>query len=437
MRRHDLHFRSTLLLALVLCLMVGTLAACGAAGGYGTIPPVVVLSAVGNTENTPASDSLWDKNLMVVPEELPQEALGGEEALCCGVGADNRLLMLSEKAVWLYDPETEERLPLLPGNSETDAFLRSILTNAGVDAEELPAEELLNRLIAARTASKPGLQKNPAYCEQRNGAWLYLGLTESISCLVDTRSGLFYSERERLYVEGNDRQIFRLSIRGESPDLYDLESGQTIPFLLWDFGSGRRPSAYSCGFLPDGGKYVFIDKNGLFQLDLLTADGKSEQYDLGSFWLRNRNGPKMVWPLGDTAVLVSGEPARGLLGQITVLIDRLSGTVSLLWIENQSLKSGPLSEFLDEKGNICFPEGWNGSTAIFPISSMEDGKTALLYCGSSWSLALFRPESMELKTILNYPGVGEQLRPELIYGGDDLLVILKSHQLLRLQDIGA
>ena len=436
MRRHDKHVWSTLPLALALCLLVGMLAACGAAGEYGTIPPMLVLSSVGNTGDTTSSGSLWDKTLMVVPEEIPQEALGGEEALCCGVGANNRLLMLSETAVWLYDPETEERLPLLPGNSETEAYLRLILTNMGEDAEQLPAEELLNRLIAVRFAAEPILWKNPAYCEQRSGAWLYLGLAESIPCLVDTRSGLFYSERDHKYVDGSDSQIFRMPVGFESPDLYDLESGTTLPFLLVNFGGGRRPTAYSCGFLPDGGKYVVLFKNGQLQLELLTADGKSEQYELGSFWQRYPGGPKMVWPVGDTAVLVSGQQSNLPSPHITVLIDRLSGTVSLLWMENLRLESGPLSEFLDEKGNVRFPEEWNGSTAIFPISSLEDGKTALLYYGSSPSLALFRPESMELKTVLNSPGVGEKLRPELVYGGDELLVNQKSHELLRLQVLG-
>ena len=43
---------------------------------------------------------------------------------------------------------------------------------------------------------------------------------------------------------------------------------------------------------------------------------------------------------------------------------------------------------------------------------------------------------MELKTILNSPRVGEKLRPELVYGGDELLVNQKSHELLRLQVLG-
>ena len=50
----------------------------------------------------------------------------------------------------------------------------------------------------------------------------------------------------------------------------------------------------------------------------------------------------MVWPVGDTAVLVSGQQSNGLSPHITVLIDRLSGTVSLLWMENLRLESAPL-----------------------------------------------------------------------------------------------
>ena len=101
MRKRDTPYRSSLALALVLCLLAGLMLAC----------------STGETKG----NSLWGKQLTAEKETVPAEAVDGKYGYCIGVARNSRLLLTDDRSIWLYDGETKEQIPLIPGDEETEA----------------------------------------------------------------------------------------------------------------------------------------------------------------------------------------------------------------------------------------------------------------------------------------------------------------------------
>lgn len=145
-------------------------------------------------------------------------------------------------------------------------------------------------------------------------------------------------------------------------------------------------------YLKDGSMAAIITEQSYVEkemyeedwLCILRPDGGTEQYMIGD--IRNSTGYRII---SNDPDYVIAEPFS--MGITTPrLVNRKTGEVSALKVEGIRLVSVSLENAKDLKG---------AAIAIQIIDVLKDGRTLILRDGSTGTLALFRPDSMETKIV--------------------------------------
>ena len=358
------------------------------------------------------ADSLWGKTVRVETEPIPAEALDGEDSRCCGVSPDgSKLLIAGGGHSYLWDRESGERLSLTPGDEATETRLRELLAEQAKEeqTETLPAEELVDAVF-------PGsiFEALPSHGE---GNWLLVSFS-SIAYepfALDTDSGKLYWN----YQSACGDELLRWSF--EDVQIYSRKTGNT---RIEDFSAHSGKDSFidfsGAFFLPDGSCCAVIRDKNETKLVIHPSRGEEEVYLLGQ--ARFSDYPQNFYAVGSDYLLLA--EVRKTPYPI-LLIDRKSGTVSLLTEENRRVRVIPQEEAMEPDGS------WRTEYRehrVLPLQSMADGETILLYAVHSKDLLLFRPKTGEAQQIV----IPEEIQIHRWPGnGCDLMLQVTTQELIR------
>lgn len=410
-----------LLLALLL------LSACGGKKGSGPAPEQ-------------PKDTLWGKQVQYETVPVPEDALRGDSVQAIAMAPDGKQLLCAGflDCPYLYNLETGAVTKVVPGDAYAEEYLRErwqMMVLLGKSQEEIEAyrqehpeletatgAELMKRLTVA---SNSRLTPTP-YAAQTEGNYLVVwssgvGFSGAVDC--DTGK-LYLAPVQTTCVGVTDGKL--ICWQSSEVTLYDVKTGRE---QKQDFSFAMPAASYApiqgVSALPDGSLCAVIggeadyDKGQPLVLGVLGPDGKQETYDLGLGYCFDSY--TVVAP-DENSVLVCSQTRPN---PILYLIRRDTGEVRLLWCTESgfsvTLQSAPLKDCLNADGMPDLSDKLNGSPMLFVAGKLCDGKTVLLfYSEANCPILLFRPESMEVRPLIEGENVPLPLLRSLTGNGYDL-----------------
>lgn len=361
--------------------------------------------------DAPAANSLWGKQLRFEKVPIPGDAFRNEESRPIAMAPDGRQLLFAgaEQAPYLYNLETGEIRLISAAEGDTCAQLSTGRQQALSDyqAAHSGQEADLNAAVMALVSGDLRL------AELYTAPW-----GNRLLLTAGSYRGVLDCDRAIFRIPPQEN-AFRWSCTGIVGDqmicccdignpgkvmLCDIESGE-ISWLDYSFAFGPdetvSPVECAVGF-PDGSVCAMVTlkrEDGLISAAaILGPDGSQTCLPVG-FGLR---GSILVSPDSENVVVYPYMTLCGLF-----LLQRQSGNVSLLYNTTSStggsgIGSIPREDCEGEDEVYPLPEelgGLAGCTGLFPLASLGDGKTILMFSTNADGLLLYCPATGETERL--------------------------------------